>query len=55
MEAGSPAVARDFDRLREHSIRLRRVLFQSITRAGERIYVEDDTVDAATATPVAVG
>src|SRR4029077_5586740 len=54
MEAGSRAVARAFDHLREHSIRLRGVLFQSIMRAGERIYVGDETVDTPTATPVAV-
>ena len=43
MEAATAGEPRRFDRLREHSIGLPQVLFQSITH----IYVEDETVAPA--------
>ena len=59
MEAGSVSGRRDFDHLREHSIGLPGVLFQSIThmapaaavrpealRAAGRIYVDDEVTGA---------
>jgi hypothetical protein len=56
MEAATADEPRRFDNLREHSIGLTQVLFQSITHMAEklrdmdRVYVEGETV-APEATP----
>ena len=55
MEAGSAAGARDVDPVREHSIGLPGVLFQSITHMAPAAAVAYSIDVSPTATPVAVG